>query len=289
VHVFEAVTSTCLVLDSFAQSRDGDAMGQQFHSDLRARSDVEDGDRKIQFDASQWAPAAEWMHNLKVILKHINHLINPPMATGSGHRSLSDKCAAEIFKWHVQKPDSMPLELHARSYACHCGDLGLEASTPDFVAASHESLLPTWCAPAGGADIDASDVDIAAVAFAEEDNRSDEGDIDGVCFDEAAPSLFDQVLPPYRTQQGHVHLMPNGVSIAGMQHIIDNMNAETHKGMVWWPEFLKVLKNAEALLRIDERRNRYIWTCLLGTRFEHRAGMFENFAGQFGTRQDGAK
>ena len=62
--------------------------------------------------------------------------------------------------------------------------------------------------------------------------------------------------------------MPNCLSVAGLQHIINNMLDDVHKAIPWWDTCLKYLKQFEALLRSEEKRQRLTWTCLRNTEFE---------------------
>ena len=72
--------------------------------------------------------------------------------------------------------------------------------------------------------------------------------------------------------------MQHAIPIAGMQHIIHNLNAEAHQHLSHWDTFYRQLKVVEALLRIDERRQRYCWTCVRHTPFVNTAYLFDKFS-----------
>ena len=66
---------------------------------------------------------------------------------------------------------------------------------------------------------------------------------------------------------------------SGLQHIVHNMSEDVHTSLSHWEEYMKQLKQLEALMRVEERRERFIWSCLRNTphaKFEHR---FERFKG----------
>ena len=70
----------------------------------------------------------------------------------------------------------------------------------------------------------------------------------------------------------------NGQVFAGMQHVIDNLNADTHEAMQQWPTFFPELKNVEALLTNDEKTNSLcVWTCLRHTQYAHHEKLFDHW------------
>jgi hypothetical protein len=75
------------------------------------------------------------------------------------------------------------------------------------------------------------------------------------------------------------HLMPNSLTIAGLQHIINNLCEDVHKSLAHWDVFFKQLKCLESFLRIEERRARFVWTCLRNTPMSGLAHRFDKFKG----------
>ena len=65
----------------------------------------------------------------------------------------------------------------------------------------------------------------------------------------------------------------------GLQHIVSNMSEDVHKSLGHWEEFSQQLKQLEAFLRVDERRKRFIWTCLRNTSHAKSERLFERFKG----------
>jgi hypothetical protein len=49
-----------------------------------------------------------------------------------------------------------------------------------------------------------------------------------------------------------VNLLPNSLTIAGLQHIIDNLCKDVHESMAHWSDYFAELKCFEALLRVEE-------------------------------------
>ena len=73
-------------------------------------------------------------------------------------------------------------------------------------------------------------------------------------------------------------MMPNGFTLAGMQHIVNNLNQDVHQSLSHWKAFFKELHNALGLLGRDDRRQRYCWTCLHGTPYEAKERLFESWS-----------
>jgi hypothetical protein len=46
--------------------------------------------------------------------------------------------------------------------------------------------------------------------------------------------------------------LPESMTFAGLQHIVDNLCADVHKSMSHWPAFNKELKSLEAFLRVED-------------------------------------
>ena len=205
-------------------------------------------------------PLAEWVPWLQLLKTHVREHINPPTALGIGHRSLADKASSEVYKWQLQMPPTADLAVHSNSYIAHCSDMGVELGLPDFeVSGSVSALLPRWLTRCQPMDI-------------EEDRQAHgDHDIDGPVLP-AVPAEPEAPEVP-----GHVFLMPGAMPIAGFQHVVSNLCADIHQGMAHWLQFYAELKACEALLRIPERRQRFIWTCLRNSPFDSQARRFERF------------
>jgi hypothetical protein len=87
----------------------------------------------------------EWEPWLQALCENIRQHVNPPAALGSGHRSLSDKVAAETYKWSLQEGFGKDLSAHAQSYISYTSDMGIELGIADFaVPGGAARLLPNW-------------------------------------------------------------------------------------------------------------------------------------------------
>ena len=202
---------------------------------------------------------------------------------GSGHRSLSDKAACEVFKWHLQHPITSDLFQHGASYVAHCSDMGVELSLPDFhVSGSVEALLPDWLHRFIPPDIDVDDSNqaVPCAPLDVEDNIDgdflEDDDVEPGGPAEAVAARAHQRAGPRAAES---FLMPCAFTIGGLQHVVNNLCADVHQGMGNWAPFYSDLKAVEALLRVDERRQRFIWTCLQGTPLEGQSHRFQRFKG----------
>ena len=63
--------------------------------------------------------------------------------------------------------------------------------------------------------------------------------------------------------------MPCALPIAGLQHICDNTNKDTHESLLFWDEYHAGLKQYEVLFRTPGLRDRYLWTCVRGGAHEY--------------------
>ena len=134
--------------------------------------------------------------------------------------------------------------------------MGVELSIPDMFITDVNRLLPAWADQAIKAEtLDAHDPGNAHARF-----RVD--DVDG-------PSL-DLV----ETRTGKGRMMPNSLTIAGLQHITHNLLQDIHTAMSHWACFHAQLKVLEGFLRIPERRARFVMTHLRGTLLESEEHLF---------------
>ena len=223
------------------------------------------------------APLPAWVDFLSVLKDNIREHVNPPAAMGSGHRSLVDKVACEVYKWHLQLPVSADLSAHASSYVAFCSDMGVELSIPDFqVNDSIAGLLPDWL-KRGLRDVDEdahADVlpvpvppmpaEAAQLAMPDGPHVAEDVDIDGPCLSDSDVCAEPGEFPGPQPQPVQDFFLPD---------------ADVHQAMVHWDTFHSQLKAVEALLRVDERRQRFVWTCLQATQLEALAFRFQRFKG----------
>ena len=66
--------------------------------------------------------------------------------------------------------------------------------------------------------------------------------------------------PPAPQEEGASKFMANGISIAGFQHLTNNICSDVHSDLDHWDNFYKQLKDVEALVCNNDRRVQYIWT-----------------------------
>jgi hypothetical protein len=114
--------------------------------------------------------------------------------------------------------------------------------------------------------------------------------LDGACMDSpdscATPEAGDEefpgfppapVLPP--AAEVPTAFVPSSLTIAGLQHITNNLCTDVHEHLKHWGAFWIELKNFESLLAVAERRKRFVWTWLRGSHLQHRERMFNKFIG----------
>ena len=205
------------------------------------------------------APLPEWLQDLGILAENIREYIHPPGAIAGGHRGLAHKCGVEVFKWHLSVDPSIPLREHAKRFASHTADLGVEFGIPKFTTSDPERLLPEW--------VNRTPLELDIASEPDTDTGDDD---DKVNSDVAWADLDDAKDDPSAAEDDDEHIMmPHCLPIAGLQHIVDNLLKDVHLHMQYWETFSNILKHYEALLRSDENRMRLRWTLLRGTRYEH--------------------
>lgn len=50
----------------------------------------------------------------------------------------------------------------------------------------------------------------------------------------------------------------NAMTVAGLQHIISNLNNDVHASLSHWSVYYAQLKTLECFLRVEERRQRFV-------------------------------
>lgn len=217
-------------------------------------------------------PLPEWVEPLRVLSSSVREHIAPPVALGSGHRSLADKACSEVFKWMLENPSGSDLSMHGMSFVAHCSDMGTELGLPDFeLSGSVRSLLPEWLRQ----DQIPADIESQEPAAQGNGARPPDDDIDGptMADDSSVANPVVRPMPPHVPRP----LMPKALTIAGLQHVINNLCSDIHTEMSHWETFYSHLKALEALLRVPERRQRYVWCCIHLTPFQGFSGRFERF------------
>jgi hypothetical protein len=181
--------------------------------------------------------APEWSEWLKIILHNVHMHVNPPMALGSGHQGLPDKCSVEVYKMHLQTPREKSLEVESESYRIGTSDLGVEVGLPTFElgAGGVAKLLHEWIerdAPLG--DVEAVDSDgMELECDVERGDEEDEGQ--------------DAEFVPIPRADNR-QMFCKSYSFAGVHHVANNANADSNRSMRYFDTWFKVLKVVDACL-----------------------------------------
>ena len=84
-------------------------------------------------------------------------------------------------------------------------------------------------------------------------------------------------------------LLPEAVTVTGVQHLVSNLSADTHRSMDQWDTIYQQCQNIQAFLTMKERRDRFWWTCAKGTVDESEAkSMFAEWGQSLYTKRWGA-
>lgn len=127
---------------------------------------------------------------------------------------------------------------------------------PDVRIKSHESLLPAWAQRDDlGLDVEAEAPQSSHMEPGRDDD-SNVADIDGPAISasedsvglgpepDAAPVPFDEIrldvfadTDAVDIGDGAIFFMPTVATVAGLQHIVNNLSADTHKSLKYWDTF----------------------------------------------------
>ena len=98
-----------------------------------------------------------------------------------------------------------------------------------------------------------------------------EGDVDGpeilsgseeVHASVGGPAPAPAPAPVPDPRPANIFLMPEGLAVTGLQHVVDNLNHDVHKALQHWDNIYGQLKQFEHLLRNGDSRRIFCWTCL---------------------------
>ena len=168
-----------------------------------------------------------------------------------GFRGLAHKVAAVLHMLHLDTPTGADLSEVTDSIVSHTSDLGVESAMPDFRVTDPalEELLPSWITRES----------LVNDGLCQEQSSDGELCGDGLdVLDSGSALPAPAPAPPTVQVRGPRRVMNDAFPVYGLQHCVDVALADVQRQLVWWPEFWKRLKNIEALLRMQERRRRFL-------------------------------
>ena len=124
-----------------------------------------------------------------------------------------------------------------------CADMGTEMSVPDIAGCNSGDYLLHWMNESTGLEL-------------EPELRYCGATVPDACEDE--------------------FLMPNALLSAGLVHILHNLSMEVDAALPWWPDWLEGFRCLTHLLHKSHLRQRFVARCLLGTKHERFAPLFES-------------
>ena len=85
-----------------------------------------------------------WLRHTASIQAKLFHVVPPPQAMGSGHRSTAHKCGHLAYAWSLSFPSGLEINTALDEVVSHTSDLGVEHGLAQFHVALPSSLLPKW-------------------------------------------------------------------------------------------------------------------------------------------------
>ena len=159
-----------------------------------------------------------------------------PIGIGSRAGSLEHKLRALLFAFCLERPvANIPVALS--SVMSMTTDLGTESGMMVYRTESWQSLMPTWMGLASG--------------------------------------LVDDCGAESFQHDGSASLFPQGFVVPGMLHIINNMTLDIDSALEHWATWLEGLRCLVGLLAVRHNGERFIGTCVNGTRHAHLAAAFK--------------
>ena len=164
---------------------------------------------------------------LSTLHKDMNLHIYTPVGLAAQHASLSHKARGVAHMIALESSTWDAFVMHFQSVLSITSDLGVEASLASFHCRLQD-IKPPWfhlvpvCSD--NAILNPLSADSCEIGVPAE-------------MEPSLGAMFRQALP-----------------VAGMQHIIDNLNSETHTSMLHWGTFWDELKSLESVLSKKHRR-----------------------------------
>jgi hypothetical protein len=299
IPTFEAVIKLKLSIESYV---------------ARCRESKDEGDEmltpaELRTVLPEWKP---WLDQIKrSLVKHVNI----PVAMASGHSSLADKVACETYKLHLATPPANLLADEMATWRSNTSDMGTELGMATFKVNHNdvEKLLPNWVERRSlPDDVEQADVDqeldndikygkallAGGIAIQSDDDAlgPDIGtdisdgelapDVEVADVDMEAPSATPSATPSRApelptavpTASLGSDYMPNGYTIAGLQHQTNNLNSDSNKAMSHYKVFFSELKQLESLTSSSDRRQTFIWTCIRKSKYANKEAQIEKLA-----------
>ena len=178
-----------------------------------------------------------WHAWLPTIARSVRVHVSPPTAVTVGHRGIAHKAAAKLHSRFMECRDRSLLRAAMCCYRSHTSDMGTEFGLPDFLVRDSGlgSLLPQWfqgnvqmeldIAVAGDAE-DVSDAQPSPDMECDVEGDSDCSGIAAAVAKQTQPQQWSAppaLLEDFGGMQPQT-LMPNALSITGLQRVIDNLN-----------------------------------------------------------------
>jgi len=164
------------------------------------------------------------------------------MALGSGAASVFHKVKCLVQKIWPEAQSMQLLRDMLSRVRCACVDMGTEFAIPDLQGPDMADLLPSWLGGQTGLEPDAGDV------------------VQG-CRSPADTAA---------------HILPNCMVCPGTCHILHNMSQDVDTPLSFFPQFLEGFGPLAYLLNRKHLRQRFVATCLFGTRHAGMAPLFKN-------------
>jgi len=216
----------------------------------------------LVFDAAYSLPCDwdSWHAHLATMRHHV--LI--PTAVTIGQRTVMHKALALTHALAMESSSALDLSTALGSVKSFTSDMGAELSIPDLMVDHASDLLPPWLKPVP------LEPDVEVAGQVHSGSESLEPDVEMGSVSEAGPENDIEGVAPAPTHDGQAEarvaraefFLPNSLTIAGMQHVVDNLAKEVHRDLQGWQGFHKQLQNMECFLSRKESRDRLISTCI---------------------------
>ena len=167
-----------------------------------------------------------------------------PMAIGAGASDLEHKSSALARALFAETQTQQEVCAVLSRVVSVTTDLGTEKGFAEMSGTRLREILPSW----------ALDGELEADA-----DGGDGGDPDA----EGEGETTD------------VYFLPRAVAVPGLNHITHNMCSDCNTCLTCWPAWLETFRPLVSLIHHKHLRQRYIATCLLGTRHEWMKKFFE--------------
>ena len=236
---YDYLLSTCLMIksdDLLACSKAARSLRSSWEAFLAAYK-ADDGDRMAAIAQERYEAGRTLKEGLSV-----HRLL--PMAIGAGASDLEHKSSALARALFAETQTQQEVSAALSRVVSVTTDMGTEKGFAEMSGTRLREILPSWA-------------------------------LDGPLQEDADAGQGQADAADAEGEAGDAFFLPRAMAVPGLNHIIHNLCSDCNTSLTCWPAWVETFRPLVALIHHKHLRNRYVATCLLGTRHEWMKKFFQ--------------